>query len=144
MHHLLSFCIEQCSLAYCFLDKKRRLKKSGGNLAAYALTDFAPGDDMHECLPFLEGMIVRSGDVIMLPFVQVTPSTCAEVHILGTRTGLWIMFLDRTNEAERRRVFQQSVNEAKLLGERLSKVSRELQEARDKIASLQMAKGQTP
>ncbi len=94
---------------------------------------------MREWLPFLEGMTVHNDEVTLLPFVQVTPRKYADVHMLGRRNGLWVIFIDRTREAEKYQAMQQSANDAKLLHERLHKVSRELEEARERIASLEKA-----
>lgn len=119
------------------MDNRNRLRRCGGCLAKYALTDLNLGDDLGERLPMLDDEPLRSNEIIILPFVAVTSSSYADVHILGARTGKWIIFLDRTSEAETYRALQQRVNESSLLEDRLLKVTNELAEARKIISSLE-------
>jgi len=130
---LLRFAVEHRGLAYCFVDKKNRLRKRGGDLAKYSLSDLDLGDDVGGRLPFLDAGRVGADEIIVLPLVALTPSSYADVHILGARSGAWVVFLDRTSEGQMYRAMQQRVNESKLLEERLAKVTAELEEAKKLI-----------
>jgi len=124
------------SPAYCFLDKKKRLKRHGGNLTLYSLGNLKPGDVVCDRFPFLDENPVGHDEKVVIPSVAVTPSVYADVHIIGCKTGLWIAFLDATSQVERCRSMQQRANETNLLRERLARITDQLKRARNTIVAL--------
>jgi hypothetical protein len=124
------------SPAYCFIDKKNRLRKCGGTLDVYGLGDLIVGDFVEGRFPFLDEISVGHHEQEVLPYIPVTPSVYADVHVIGSKTGLWVVFLDSTGEVKRYQLMQQRVNETNLLRERLSQLTGQLEEARKTIARL--------
>jgi len=123
-------------MAYCFTDKRHRLKNCGGSLATYGLDQIKFGDSMQERLPFLEGVTVGPGETIILPIVALTTHVYADVHIVGSKTGIWLIFLDKTAQAKHYQALLQEANETTLVREQLTRATAELEDARNKIALL--------
>lgn len=125
------------SPAYCYLDKRKRVRKCGGNLGLYSLNDLKPGDVVCDRFPFLDETPVGDDEKVLLPSISLTPTVYADVHLIARKTGLWIVFLDATSQVELYRSMQQRANETNLLRERLARVTNQLERARSTIVALQ-------
>ncbi len=73
------------------------------------------GKQIADMFPFVEGLIPLPQDSILLPNMQVTDKTYADVHIVLTKdNNHWLFLMDRTQDVESIREIIQEMNEKKL------------------------------
>lgn len=123
------------------------MKKCGGNLDVYGLGDLIVGGPLEGRFPFLDEISIGDHEQVSLPSILVAPCVHADVHVIGSTAGVWVVLLDATSEVKRYQLMQQRVNETNFLRERLAQLTGQLQEARATIAGLRnqlIAGGQKP
>jgi adenylate cyclase len=119
------------SPAWLLVDRELKLVACGGALADYGLGSVRPGDAIFPQLEFLHGLLPLDGLPIALPCVQAATTGIADLHLIPDELGDWVLFLDATEEAERRRVLQQKVNDLALLQGREAKMLAQLSAERE-------------
>ena len=80
------------------------------------------GTQIQDVFPFFEGMIPLPQKSLLLPNMQVSGDTFADIHIvLNDDNSHWFFFMDRTQNVESIREIIQEMNENKLKTEREKK-----------------------
>ncbi|OUL22112.1 hypothetical protein [Nostoc sp. 106C] len=120
--YLLSFILEERSLAYLLVKKDGRLSAWGGKLAAYGVTNLKEEENIKEQIFFLEGLLPLDDFPIFLPRMKSEYGICADVHLFPSEEGDWVLLLDATWEEKHCALIQQQANEFSLLHEKLIKI----------------------
>lgn len=105
---------EQRHGALLVVDEEGRLLRSSGQLSTYGLSRLRPGEDVIGTAPFLVGLLPLVGDAVELPRVNLGRGTAADVYVVGTPAGTWVVLMDASTEAGRQQRLQQQANEARL------------------------------
>ncbi len=87
-------------------------------------------------LEFLDGMLPLEGVPVTLPCVTTDATGRADVHLIPGSGGDWILLLDSTEEAMRRQLLQQQLNELAILQEREAKALGRLSTEKEKSERL--------
>ena len=128
---------EKRSVAFCFLDQDYQINRFGGSLETYGLRDLQEGQHAENVFPFLEVIFIGSRQSVLMRHVALESSVFADVHYIFDENGLWIVFLDATQEVERLTLMQQRGNEANLLKEKINQLNLQLEAANSRIENLQ-------
>jgi PAS domain S-box-containing protein len=132
------------SPAYLVVNDNAALTEWGGDLGSYGISELEKQMDVTEHIPYLGGLLPLEGNNLSLPRVETRSGIFADIYIFRRREAVWILLLDVTSEARRRRQLQQRANEAglevtelKLEGETLARVNSILEErVRERTAQL--------
>lgn len=116
--YVLSFMLEQLSLAYLLVSKDGCLLAWGGKLAAYGVTNLQKETNAGEQIFFLEGLLPLDGFPLFLPRIKTQYGICADMHIFPTEEGDWVLLLDATKDEIQLSLIQQQVNDSSLLQEK--------------------------
>lgn len=119
--YLLTFIVEELSLAYLLVKKDGCLSAWGGKLAKYGVTDLKKGENIKEQVFFLEGLLPLDDFPIFLPLVKTEYGICADVHLFPSEEGDLVLLLDATWNEKHCSLIQQKANEFRLLQEKLAK-----------------------
>lgn len=120
--YVLTFMLEQLSLAYLLVSKDGCLLTWGGKLSAYGVTNLQKGANVEEQIFFLEGLLPLDHLPLFLPRMKTEYGICADVHIFPTEEGDWVLLLDATKDELQLSVIQQQVNDSSLFQEKLLKI----------------------
>ncbi|BAY89234.1 MULTISPECIES: hypothetical protein [unclassified Tolypothrix] len=120
--YLLTFIIEELSLAYLLVKKDGCLSAWGGKLAAYGVSNLQAGEHITEQVFFLEGLLPLDDFPLFLPRMKTEYGICADVHLFPSKEGDWILMLDATRDESHKSLVQQQANEFSLLQEKLIKI----------------------
>ncbi|MGI8503353.1 MAG: hypothetical protein ACR2LR_19800 [Hassallia sp.] len=120
--YVLTFMLEQLSLAYLLVSKDGCLSAWGGKLTAYGVTNLQKGANIGEQIFFLEGLLPLDDFPLFLPRMKTEYGICADVHIFPTEQGDWVLLLDATKDELQLSVIQQQANDSSLFQEKLLKV----------------------
>jgi hypothetical protein len=112
------------------------VKSFGGNIAVYVQGNLEVGQSVEDIFYFLQGLSINDGGQVMLSGINVTPEIYADIHVISTEDGLWIIFLDASSETKRALAMQQKANEANLLQEQIDSLNVRLKEAMRTISQL--------
>ncbi|MFH0958488.1 MAG: hypothetical protein V1897_07260 [Pseudomonadota bacterium] len=137
MNQILALNLEKRSVAFCFLDHDYKINRFGGSLETYGLRNLKEGQRADNVFPFLEETFAESRESRLIRHVALESGVFADVHLIFHEKGLWIVFLDATQEVERLALMQQRGNEANLLKEKIKQVSFQLEAANSRIEKLQ-------
>jgi hypothetical protein len=110
--YLFASQIERRSPAYLLLNKRGKLLKWGGKIDRYGLDNLLKGQLVQERLSFLIGMLPLSGPSTCLNFVELRSGVFADVHLISSVEGDWVIFLDASAEAAQLSPVQQRWNES--------------------------------
>jgi PAS domain S-box-containing protein len=102
------------SPAYLVVNEGVELIEWGGDLSSYGIADLEKQMDVTEHVPYLAGLLPLEGNNLSLPRVETRSGIFADIYIFRRREAVWILLLDVTSEARRRRQLQQRANEAGL------------------------------
>ncbi|MCV3213818.1 hypothetical protein OGM63_09895 [Plectonema radiosum NIES-515] len=111
---ILTFMLEQLSLAYLLVNKDGCLSASGGKLAVYGVTNLEKETNVGEQIFFLEGLLPLDDFPLFIPRMKTEYGICADVHIFPTKEGDWVLMLDATKDELQLSVIQQQVNDSSL------------------------------
>ncbi|MDZ8052523.1 MAG: hypothetical protein RMX68_032050 [Aulosira sp. ZfuVER01] len=120
--YLLTFILEERSLAYLLVKKDGCLSAWGGKMAAYGVTNLKKGENIKEQVFFLEGLLPLDDFPIFLPRIKTEYGICADLHLFPSEEGDWILLLDATWDEQHCALIQQQSNELSLLQEKSTKV----------------------
>lgn len=132
----MAFHVREHSLAYCLIDNEFRVKDLGGSLSAYGLDDLRQGHIVEDRFSFLEKIPLGVPEALFFPRVFIVSGRHANIHIIMSQEGLWIILLDATAEVEQLQLMQQRGNEAGLLGEEIVELRQQMEAASKTIEQL--------
>lgn len=110
-NYLLASQIERRSPAYLLLNTRGELLKWGGKTNLYGFDRLAKRQLLREQLSFLIGTLPLPGPSTCLNFVKLRSEVFADVHLISTKEGTWVVFLDASAEAAQLSSAQQKRNE---------------------------------
>ncbi|HQR38799.1 MAG TPA: hypothetical protein PLF26_10410 [Blastocatellia bacterium] len=113
--------IEHGAPAFIHVDHEGIVIEAGGQLDVHGLADVAEGILAEERLNFLVGLLPIGTVPVHLPAVETAPSCHADVHVVESESGAWIILFDRSREVAERRVAQQLANDMSLLRDDLAR-----------------------
>lgn len=129
---LLSHFIDKRHLAYCFVDKDKRLVSSGGDLAFYGLEKLKNGDLVDDSLQFVDDFMFTDYQNIFIEHVFFTTDSMANIYISTDGQGICVVLTDITSEVRRIEAMQQTGNELNLCKERLRQAESKLNQFQHK------------
>ena len=118
LHHLAS---TQRKPAWMKIDREGGLLSAGGHLTAYGLLDLIVGKQVGDQVYFLEGLFPLESERLILPAIQTDSGLPADLHMLHTSDGDYVLFLDATEQIMQQGLMQQKGNELSLNYQRLVK-----------------------
>ncbi|MBV9210095.1 MAG: PAS domain S-box protein [Acidobacteria bacterium] len=124
------------SPAYLLVNDKGRLLEWGGNLAVYGIHDLEKEMNAGEQVLFLEGMLPLETSPTFLPYMKTESGLYADVYLLREEAGTWVLFLDATFDARKRKAIQQRANDLSLYVVEQQKEGEVLQQAKDELEEL--------
>lgn len=113
---------DMLSPAYMLVDDDNLLKEWGGDLVYYGIAGLQEGTDVSEAVPLLLGLLPLSTSGLFLPYVQTGENSFADVYLFRREEGSWVLFLDVSRDAAKRRQLQQRANE---IGLKVTELKRE-------------------
>lgn len=120
--YIITFMLEQFSLAYILVKKDGCLSAWGGKLGAYGVTNLQKGTNAGEQIFFLEGLLPLDDSPLFLPRIKTEYGICADVHILPTTEGDWVLLLDASRDEIQLSLIQQQVNDFSLFQEKFLEI----------------------
>jgi PAS domain S-box-containing protein len=102
------------SPAYLVVNDDCQLLEWGGDLTSYGIDGLKEKMDVTEHIPYLGGLLPLEGNNLSLPRVQTRSGIFADIYLFRRREVVWVLLLDVTSEARRRKRLQQRANEAGL------------------------------
>src|SRR5215210_2949379 len=125
------------SPAFLLVANDGRLSEWGGDLAAYGIEGLRKDQAVGEQVFFLEGMPPLDTSPMFLPYVKTDSGLSADVYLFsGDEEGTWVLLLDATWEARKRKAIQQKANDLSLFVVEQQKVEEELQQAKSELEEL--------
>lgn len=122
--------------AFLLVGGDGRLSEWGGDLAAYGIEGLRKDHPVGEQVFFLEGMLPLDTSPMFLPYVKTDSGLSADVYLFNTDEGSWVLLLDATWEARKRKAIQQKANDLSLFVVEQQKVGEELQQAKDELEEI--------
>jgi|GEM_PF-1463011 len=124
------------SPAFLLVANDGRLSEWGGELAVYGIEDLRRDQPVGQQVFFLEGMLPLDTSPMFLPYVKTDSGLSADVYLFSTDEGSWVLLLDATWEARKRKAIQQKANDLSLFVVEQQKVGEELQQAKDELEEI--------
>jgi PAS domain S-box-containing protein len=124
------------SPAYLLLNDKGHLIEWGGNLAVYGIHDLEKEMNAGEKVLFLEGMLPLEISPTFLPYMKSESGLYADVYLMRGDAGTWVLFLDATFDARKRKAIQQKANDLSLYVVEQQREGEVLQQAKDELEEL--------
>lgn len=120
--------LEKRDPAYLVLDREGRLLDSGGKLDLYGLHELKKGESLTEQMHFLQGMLPFESGEVSLPFIEMTPNTCADIHLFQSGDFHYVLLVDVTSAGMQQSLLQQKANDLNLLQNQRSGLEKLLSE----------------
>jgi PAS domain S-box-containing protein len=134
---MLKLLADTRSPAYLLVQKDGKLVDWGGDLAAYGIKDLQKEEPIGQQVFFLEGMLPLETSPTFLPYVKTDSGLSADVYMYEGEDGAaWVLLLDATWDARKRRAIQQKANELSLYVTEQQRAGEELQLAKDELEEL--------
>lgn len=130
---MLALSVTKRSAAFCFVDANNCVRSLAGNLVIYGLGDLKEGQCVVDRLPFLHCVSAKNREPVFFPSIEIAQGVFADVHIIRSEAGIWVVFLDTTAETEQLRLMRHRVNEANL---QLEEANRTIVKLQEEIESL--------
>jgi PAS domain S-box-containing protein len=123
--------------AYLLINDDETLVESGGELQLYGLEQIVAGGAVSEYVPFLTGMLPLDTSPVALPYVKLESGLTSDIYLFKVAGGqTFVLLLDATWDARKRRAIQQKANELSLTLFERQQAEEELQHERDALESL--------
>lgn len=122
--------------AFLLVANDGRLSEWGGDLKSYGIEDLRKDKPVGEQVFFLEGMLPLDTSPMFLPYVKTDSGLSADVYLFNNEEGNWVLLLDATWEARKRKAIQQKANDLSLFVVEQQKVGEELQQAKDELEEI--------
>lgn len=120
--------LEKRDPAYLVLDREGRLLDAGGKLDLYGLQELKKGESLTEQMHFLQGMLPFDTGEVSLPFIEMTPNMCADIHLFQSGDFHYVLLVDVTSAGMQQSLLQQKANDLNLLQNQRSGLERLLSE----------------
>jgi PAS domain S-box-containing protein len=135
---LLKLLADTRSPAYLLVQKDGQLADWGGDLAAYGIKDLQKEQPVGEQVFFLEGMLPIDASPTFLPYVKTDSGLSADVYLYRDEDGTstWVLLVDATWDARKRKAIQQKANELSLYVTEQQRAGEELERAKDELEEL--------
>lgn len=134
---LESITVERRSPAYMLVGSNGRLRRSGGDLARYGVTNLDRKRKVVDQADFLVGMLPIAGGSAILRQVTLVSGESVDLYLTASDAGDWVILLDATRESAQQAMVQQLGNELALLQARVARSSEgEAESAADGTASI--------
>jgi len=133
--HMRGVCIENRRPAYLLISEEC-LVQQGGDCAHYGLDDLRTDTNVVERMPFVEGTLPLQSESLLLPLLCLGGDRYAEVHILPSQEGDWILLLDATETARKQARIQQNTNELSLLRARQALMLEEIHRSNSNLLAI--------
>ncbi len=124
------------SPAYLLVQDDGSLSEWGGNLAVYGIHDLLKEMPAKEQVYFLEGMLPLEKSPTFLPYMKTDSGLYADIYLVSEDTGTWVLFLDATFDARKRKAIQQKANDLSLYVVEQQREGEVLQQAKDELEEL--------
>lgn len=105
----------------------------GGSLVTYGLGDLKEGQCAEDRLPFLHCISAKNREPVLFSNIEIAQGVYADIHLISSESGIWVLFLDTTAETEQLRLMRQKLNETTL---RLEEANRTIVKLQEEIESL--------
>jgi len=122
-NHLLASEIALRSPAYLLLAKDGEVLRSGGDLGLYGLVPNESTDDADSLVGFLGGMLPLAAESSCLRMVELDSGAIADVHLVPSAQGDWVVFLDARKHAAEIQALHQRKNETQVELDKLKSTS---------------------
>jgi PAS domain S-box-containing protein len=133
---MLKLNIDTRSPAYLLVQKDGHLSDWGGDLAAYGINELRKDQPAGEQVFLLEGMLPLDSSPMFLPYVKTDSGLSADIYLFDAAEGTWVLLMDATWEARKRKAIQQKANDLSLFVVEQQKVGEELQQKKDELEEL--------
>jgi PAS domain S-box-containing protein len=133
---ILKLNIDTRSPAFLLVQKDGRLSEWGGDLASYGIADLRKDQPAGEQIFLLEGMLPLDASPMFLPYVKTDSGLSADIYMFDDEAGTWVLLMDATWEARKRKAIQQKANDLSLYVVEQQKVEEELQQKKDELEEL--------
>ncbi|MBV9959508.1 MAG: PAS domain-containing protein [Acidobacteria bacterium] len=124
------------SPAYLLVQDNGSLTEWGGNLPIYGIRDLEKERPAGEQVYFLEGLLPLEVSPTFLPYVKTDSGLYADIYLLRADEGTWVLFLDATFDARKRKAIQQKANDLSLYVVEQQREGEVLQQAKDELEEL--------
>jgi PAS domain S-box-containing protein len=124
------------SPAYLLVQRDGMPVEWGGDLAAYGIKDLQKEQPVSQQVFFLEGMLPIDTSPTFLPYVKTDSGLSADVYLFNGEEGTWVLLVDATWDARKRKAIQQKANELSLYVTEQQRAGEELQQAKDELEEL--------
>ena len=123
--------------AYLLVNDDETLSESGGELRLYGLDELVIGRLASEYVPFLTGMLPLDTSPVSLPYVKLESGLTSDIYLFKAEGGkTFVILLDATWDAKKRRAIQQKANELSLTLFERQQAEGELLQEKDALESL--------
>jgi PAS domain S-box-containing protein len=123
--------------AYLLVSDDETIVETGGELRLYGLEQAAPGGVASEYVPFLTGMLPLDTSPMSLPYVKLESGLISDIYLFKTDGGrTYVVLLDATWDAKKRRAIQQKANELSLHLFERQQAEEELQQEKGALEAL--------
>lgn len=122
--------------AYLLVQDDGRLKAAGGALTAYGMQDLTLDQEVGEEVFFLVGMFPLDTSPTFLPYVKTESGLSADIYLFKGEEGNWVVLLDATWDARKRKAIQQRANDLSLYVVEKQRDEEQLKQAKDELESL--------
>jgi PAS domain S-box-containing protein len=134
---MLKLNVDTRSPAYLLVQKDGRLSEWGGDLASYGMEGLRKDQPVGEQVFFLEGMLPLDSSPLFLPYMKTDSGLSADIYLFTGEEGhTWVLLMDATWEARKRKAIQQKANDLSLYVVEQQKVEEELQQKKDELEEL--------
>jgi PAS domain S-box-containing protein len=124
------------SPAFLLVQDNGRLSEWGGNLAVYGIRDLEKDQNAAEQVFFLEGMLPLETSPTFLPYMKTESGLYADIYLVRGDEGNWVLFMDATFDARKRKAIQQKANDLSLYVVKQERAGEELQQEKDELEEL--------
>jgi hypothetical protein len=111
---ILTLTDETLSPAWLLLTDDGELVECGGDLDAYGIKGLKRDAEVTAQVSFLIGLLPLGSDSVFLPHMQTKESVFADVYLFKRDQNTWVLLLDATKDAAKRRQLQQKLYDSRL------------------------------
>ncbi|HEX8144790.1 MAG TPA: PAS domain S-box protein [Pyrinomonadaceae bacterium] len=133
---MLKLNIDTRSPAFLLVRKDGLLSDWGGDLTSYGIEGLIKDQPVGEQVFFLEGMLPLDSSPLFLPYMKTDSGLSADIYLFTGEEGTWVLLMDATWEARKRKAIQQKANDLSLYVVEQQKVEEELQQAKSELEEL--------
>lgn len=133
---ILKLISETQTPSYLLVQRDGRLLDYGGDIASYGFKNLERGGPVGEQVYFLEGMLPLDKSPTSLPYVKTESGLVADIYMFYGDEGTWVLLMDATWDARKRRAIQQKANELSLEVVKRQRTEEELKQEKEELEAL--------